>query len=769
MSAAVRATGALAAAAVLGLVTVPAAQAADVDAVNTETVQVYLSADGDVESRRVYEQLTLTGSGRVELANPVAGTGLRNLDGFGGYPVEHGRQIVETTVDGSEHVRTVSDYAGTLPVTITPRYELDGKVVSPGDLVGRSGHLVATYTVANRTSKPRTVTVEDGTGKRVTRTVEVPVPMVGQLATVLPKGFTRVQPNGASTAGDGKGGTRLSYTMTLFPPLGSATAELTYEADVRDAVVPQVDVSLLPIDPFANPTVKKAADSYDSGAGTGAELVAGAGEIDTNLLKLRDGASELLSGLQRLSAGADELSAGLGDEAGPGSSQLADGAGQLDDGLGRLDDGAGRLRDGAGRLSDGAGRLAEGTGSARAGSEALSDGLSRISGGLNTLAERLPAAPEGVRQLIAGVDQIRAGLGDPSKDGTLLNGLTRLAAGADQLRGGLAQLQPGLATARGGVDQVQAGLADATKAGGSLDQLIGGLNLVKSLCGVACGPVVDQLIGAATNSKTQLTAANLGLLQVSAGLGNAVAALDPATGPLGVGAARLSAGLQDALTGATKLAGGTTQVREGLVTLKTKLTEAVAGVLQLSSGAGTAYDGSLDLADGLGQLDAGAGELAGGADQLAGGARELSGGAGTAKGGSARLAAGARKLAEGLADAAKGSGLIAEGLRTAAKGAPQLVDGAGRLSKEGMGALKEAGTETAVDYGTLAATIKVASERAVEDGMAYGAPEGARGLTAYSFILQGADGEAARNWTRGLGAAVLLGLGGLVAVRRRLA
>ena len=60
------------------------------------------------------------------------------------------------------------------------------------------------------------------------------------------------------------------------------------------------------------------------------------------------------------------------------------------------------------------------------------------------------------------------------------------------------------------------------------------------------------------------------------------------------------------------------------------------------------------------------------------------------------------------------------------------------------------------------------AERAQAEDMAYGAPQDAVGLTAYSYIIKGDDGEGGRNWARGLGGLALLGAGGGVfALRRR--
>ena len=172
------------------------------------------------------------------------------------------------------------------------------------------------------------------------------------------------------------------------------------------------------------------------------------------------------------------------------------------------------------------------------------------------------------------------------------------------------------------------------------------------------------------------------------------------------------------------------------------MTSAVQGVLKLDDGAATAYAGSGDLSDGLGQINGGTGELSDGAS----------------------------KLADGLGDAADGSGKLADGLSEAEAGAPALPDGAQRLSDEGTTKLVEAGESTAMSYGEMYAVIEAGAERADAEKMVYGAPEGALGLAAYSFEIQGEDGEQDRNLVRALGAlALLAAAGGTLLVRRRMA
>ncbi len=387
----------------------PAAVAADgdVEVLNTETVQVYTSPTGEVETQRVYEQLVLTGTGSVDLSNPIATDGLRNLEGFTGFDVRDGNQVTEMTVDGEEHLRSVSDYDGELPLDVSVIYKLDGESVEPGDVVGESGQLEVTYTVKNVTAQPQEVSFPDGEGGTVTKTVDVPLPMVGSLSTVAPENFTNVESKQANMAGDGKGGTKMSFTMTLFPPIGSDTATFGYTADIVDGVVPRADISALPVNPLESPTFATAAESYGSGADTGARLADGAATIDSNLLKLRDGAAELLAGLIKLRDGSAELRAGLAGEAAPGAAKLADGAGQARDGAAK----SGRRGRSSRRRSRPARRRASATSSS--GADQLADGQRRLADGLKLLYEGVDALPRSVKA------ELEAESGLPDLLGTL--------------------------------------------------------------------------------------------------------------------------------------------------------------------------------------------------------------------------------------------------------------------------------------------------------------------------------------------------------------
>jgi putative membrane protein len=889
----------------LMLAAAPAAAAGggQVQVSNTETVQAYLDATGKVDVARVYEQVAMQGTGTVNLQNPVEAQGLRNLDGFGGFEVKDGVMVGRYDVDGEQRLRTVSDYTKKLPLEVQAAYTLDGKTVDPGDLLGRSGRLEVRYTVKNVTGTSQVVTFDDGTGKSATATQDVVIPMVGSLSTTLPGTFTNVSSKEANVAGDGRGGTKLTFTMTLFGPIGTPTATFGYSADIVDGTLPKASVSALPVSPLESPSFKGGAESYKGGATTGATLTAGATEIDANLLKLRDGAGTLLAGLIQLRDGAKQLDAGLGAQALPGSKELATGAGQLKDGTTKLRAGAGTAKDGSAKLADGARQVADGNGKLDDGAQKLSagaaqvdDGAGQVAGGLHLLGDHAPELLDGLAQVADGLDQVdagltqlydgvgglpeqakplhagiaklRAGLGGKGQTGTLIDGVDQIRAGLaaataaggslDQLKGGVDQSRigvdkskdgvdqskGGVGLAKGGVDQVHAGLEDALKTGGGIDQLSGGVAAAKGAdCIAACQVILGQVQGGLADLRAKTTAASTGLGDVSTGLGQVSGGLGQVSGGLGqvsTGLGQVSGGLgqlkgklSDAAFGLVKVEcglsnttlpvcdsktpgllegvglvdGGVSLLVDGVVTkvqggiggtkdtakdktLRGGMNDLQTGVDllgvggldlldavdQLTVGADQVHGGTsllasknAELATGAAKLAKGSGDVATGAGKLDNGLGDLADGTGQLDDGAGKLADGAGRLSDGLADAASGTSKLAAGLTDAAAGAPALKDGAQRLSDEGTKKLVAAGKQTAADYGQKYALIEMGARRAKAEGMAYGAPQGAIGATAYSLELAGVDGAGSANLGRAAAAAGVFGLaGGTVLLRRRL-
>ncbi|GAA3800649.1 hypothetical protein [Cellulomonas soli] len=752
----------------------------DVSVTNTETVQAQLDASGRLEVARLYEQLAFSGKGTTTVVNPTSTQGLRNLDGFGGFSTSDGAMTATVTVDGEKRLRTVSDFTGDLPVGVEVHYRLNGKEVDPGRVVGADGTLKVRYTVSNLTTRQDPVTYDDGTGTQVTTTAETVVPLVGQLTTTLPSTFTAVASDEANIAGDGRGGTKLSFTMTLFPPIGSPTAEFGYTAEIENGQVPAANVSVLPVSPLTSPSFAGGAASYAGGAESGQELTAGATAIDGNLLALRDGAATLLDGLLQLQDGAAQLSAGLNGEAAPGARTLA----------------AGLVT-----ARTGASDLAAGAATANGGARQVADGAAALDAGLTQAGQKVPSLLDGLNQVQGGLTAVDQGLATMSGS---IGGLPE-NQGVIDLHNGIASLQTGVTNARLGAKSMSSTI-------GSLAAVLNGLG--------ATHPTLT-LAGAADPRYPAVVGLNQFLSAVAAGETDpvkkvtlqAVAAMYTVdTGPVDLGpgmqtlASVLSSGIVTGLgalqcgldrpaataggldcAASPSVAEGLGLVDEGLGDLVDEVVKSVqggvgqdadtqasgtlrGGITSLQDGTAQIVTGAQALVSGLGQLQAGAGKLSSGSSQLADGTARLSGGAAQLSSGTSRLATGAGDLADGLGDAADGAEQLSEGLTQAADGAPALVDGATQLSEQGTSVLAASGAETAADYGVKYAVIEAGAQRTAEESMAYGGPEGAASVTAYSLDLAAVDGSGVTSVGRGAAALALFGIGATVATlwRRRL-
>jgi putative membrane protein len=666
----------------------------DVTVSNTETVQVLMDAAGKIDAQRIYEQVELRGKGKVDLSNPVSTKGLRNLDGFGGFDVRDDQVRIKTDVDGVKQYRSVSDFTKDLPVEISVSYLLDGKKVEPGDIVGKSGDLQVQYEVRNTTGVQQDVTFPDGEGVEQSRPNSVVIPMVGSLTTVLPSNFTRVQSAEANAAGDGRGGTQMSFTMTLIPPIGSDRATFGYTARITDGVVPEATLSMLPVNPLESPSFSGGAASYKGGAESGQDLTAGATEIDANVLKLAEGASDLVSGIFQLKDGADQLSAGLNNDAVPGAQKLAAGGGELDAGASKLKAGTGDLTAGAKKLNAGAGDLADGLETAADGGPALlqgvadlTDGANLVDQGLVTLRDTVNAGGAQFKSTFASsVDTNTAGVAAqlaPSINGALdnLNALVQASSASDVEKATFAGNVAGTKTA-----------------------------LNNGIAGALTGPLASGLKAGVNSGVDQITGG------VAGGVG------DPAT--------------------ADTLRNGMARIIGGLAILNDKGGELAAGLDKLSAGANQLQSGTGDLNAGANQLNAGAGDLKAGTGQLADGAGQLASGLGDA-------ASGSSQLADGLGQAAESAPALPDGAnQLSEQGTSQLVNvGNATASDYGLKyALIEAGAErasSAQPYGSPEGATALTAykfEIAGEDGA--GSANVKRGIAGVA-LLAGAGALAA--------------------------
>jgi putative membrane protein len=772
----------------------------------TETVKAQLKNDGSLDKDKTYlfSQIEATGNGKVSLEDPTSTSGLRNLDGWGEPSTSGGKASYDFTVDGEKRFRTVSDYTKQLPVDVRIDYTLDGKKVDPDDLAGRSGKLEVAYTITNTTAEPTQITYPDGHGKDVTETVDLVTPYVGQLALDLPDSFRNIasRDNRADQAGDGHGGRIVTWTMVLFEPIGQVEQKFGFTADVDDAAIPSAHMQIVPVSPENHPELKFGQDGFASGAETGRALTDGATQIDSNLIKLRDGAAKLLDGLTQLEAGAGQLSSGLADgvptaidggrqlaagaeDAAAGGEKVADGAEQvaagnkqLADGLGALADGAGQLQTGAHQLSDGATKLSTGFQDPDSdsdlidGSQALAGALGLISDGLgqlNSASSGLPAAKSGLIALKTAVDTrlipavgTTSGPCDPADltKQTLLGCMQQIVGGVTQLKAGADQLadpSAGLPAAKGGVDAVLAGLNKNPSDGPTGDPgFRRGLELLKLNYDAALAPggAVDQLFAGITTSGDCGVAC-----QQTASVTIKGVPIEP---PGGKSLKTQITEARDAVVALLTALGSATDVPTGNAATTT-ITGALNGV---SAGLGTAVagvgtgssPGPTTLRGGLAQVLGGVTGVRSGLVQLRGALTNADVNGGTSNpvcnpaaalgtAGYCGLTEGLAQLVGGVTTAVNGVALLAPGSAAANQGAGDLADG---IAQAGDGAAQLAGGAAQLSDGLDQVAVKVPDAVSGAQALAKGSAALADGSAELAAGLSGKLAPGANQLADGL-------------------
>jgi putative membrane protein len=746
----------------------------DVFVTNRESVQAFLNSDGSLDVARIYDQVDAVGSGTVRVENPVSTEGLRNLDGFGGYDVTDDVAVLELDVDGETAFRTVSDFTGELPVSVEPEYRLDGELVEPQDIVGRSGRLDVRITVRNTTAAPTDVTYFGADGNEVTESVNVPIPLVAIFETVLPPSFSSVETADYNVAGDGRGGTVLRANLVLFDglPTGGSTTTLFYTANISDGVIPEAQLDVVPVQPITHANFDGAFQATAQGMQSGRQLATGGQRLDEGLGQLHDGASELLSGLQLIAEGTEQLRAGLADEAAPGSRELANGAleaangaGELSAGLNnQLAPGADELADGAQDAADGAGELSAGLNSqllpgARSladANRAAADGAGRLAGGLATAESRAP-------ELIGGLEQIRDGLGQLDGGLTLLyNGIGGVPAQAQPIIDGINQLRAGIGslsepeTLLGGLERIRLALTDRIVPG--LNEVNDGVNcanvaLQDILTGRTSGfsvtcygaTLAAQLEALRAGVPVNIDAVTRNVLEVlSLRLVNPDDSLDENTlrGGLNLVLGGLTAG-DGVIAGVVRLQCGLSNtVRDQCDPARPGLLQGLnlvfGGVNQLVGGVVTTVQGAVGdeddtpadetLRGGVNGLTDGVELIVEGGNTLLAGLSQLTDGAQALQAGGLQIADGAERLADGTGDAARGAGQLADGLNERlAPGARELADGADEAA-DGASQLADGNRRIADGADELADGLGDAADGAGE--LAEGTEDAAEGTPA---------------------------------------
>lgn len=737
----------------------------EADLYKDESVYVMAQADGTVDKIIVSDWIR-NNTGAATITDLSAVDDIENVKTDASYTLDSNNMRVWDA--NGEDLYLEGEGRDPLPVELGVTYTLDGKVIDPADLAGRSGKVTIRFDYTNN----RYETVEiDGQKERI----YVPFMMLTGLLLDSDK-FSNVKVTNGKIVSDGD---RTIVAGIAFPGLQHDLGLKQSEIDIPDYIEVSADVEdfalsttvTMATNGLVNKLNPDDIDSFD-------ELKDSLGELESAMSQLIDGSSKLYDGLSTLLEKSDELAAGI-DQLYAGGEQLASGADKLEkgskdlaDGAEQLKDGTGQLKSGTGQLKSGSKQLSAGTGQLKSGAGQLDAGTGELSQGLSSLTQNNTALTEGSDATFASIlttahkQLTDAGLDVPELTAdnyaavldAVVDSLSEDSVRAQATDKAKEQVTAAVEANRGAVesavtaavrDNVEAEVTAAVKeqiTAAVLAQL--GYTTAEYSEAVANG-LVDEAtraqVNAAIDSKmadsdtlstiTSLTDQQMQNSEVQAVIDQNTQAQIDALIEQNMQGGEVQTAIAEAIA---KAAAARDTIR-GLKAQLDAYNTFNTGLKTYTSGVASASDGAKALKSATSQLNSGAGSVDTGAIRLNAGAIAVDLGAVNLDNGAAQLKDGTAQLNRGAAALSNGADTLLDGLLTLKNGVPALKEGVGQLKSgsmqlsDGLKEFNERGISKIVsllgdDLGGLATRLKATVEVS-------------KNYKSYSGLADGMDGE----------------------------
>ena len=463
-----------------------------------ETVYIIACADGSADKIIVSDHLKNT-EGSTVLSDITTLSDIENVKGYEDF--SHDGDNIIWAADGKDiYYQGISTAKS--PVEMKVTYILDGKEISPAELAGKSGKIKIRVDYTNNL----TVSAEiNGAAENVC------VPFAVVTGTVLDNDkFRNIEVSSGKVLDDGD---RTIIAALAFPSLQESLDIDNEKLDIPDHLEITADVTDFEFSGFYAAAENSIfADISLDGENTIDDLKNAASEMDSAMVQLMDGSSQLYNGLTELNGKTGELINGI--------SALSDGAAQLSSGAAALDEGTVGLCNGIAQLSAGSNQLSEGLAELDKNSEALNQGAAQIFASLleqadsqlaaqglelpkltienyatvldgaaaqveqamgKDVAARITAVKvqlDEVKGFCNGLNAYTSGVSSASAGAqNVYNGTVQLSQGADKLKdgasalkSGTASLSDGIITLANGSTQMSEGISALTEGAGALNE-----------------------------------------------------------------------------------------------------------------------------------------------------------------------------------------------------------------------------------------------------------------------------------------------------------
>lgn len=448
-----------------------------------------------------------------------------------------------------------------LPIKAEIKYYLDGKLVEPEDILGKSGDIRITLDIENKDKRGA-----------------IYAPYMVATAVDLPMDkFTDVKINTGKIVSDG------SNQIITFVSLPGLKESLGVEKNIVDLsnyleIKAKVkDFEMKPIVITATSEVPEI-NGLDNAKNLD-ELIDGVEKIKEASEKLNDATKKLYDGQLKLDSGIDELVNGV--------NIISESADQLGEGFVGLGNGFIEFSSKAMELSQGVAKAAEGVAKIPESTKALSGGMEELIQGTESLKSGQDSLTQGLDKSIKALKQIKAG---KEKEGKVVGLLLKGVEGLEALAKGIGKI-PG---ADGLAEKMLEGLGQQKIALEGLKN--SSSELLAALTQVEEG--LKEAEGASTQLAQGIDNINQGQRKIGAGLNELATGtegLKEASGQLVEGSARLQQGAEQLNENALKANEGSNKFVEGSK-------ELVAGGQKLKEGSKQLVEGTKELSEGMNQF-----------------------------------------------------------------------------------------------------------------------------------------------------------------------
>ena len=558
-----------------------------------------------------------------------------------------------------------------LPVDLTVTYSLDGKVISPEALSGKSGKVTIRFDYTNNAYE----TVKIG-GKD--ERIYVPFLMMSGMILDGEK-FSNVTVTNGKVISDGD---RTMLAGIAFPGLQHDLGLTRDELDIPSYFEVNADVKDFELGATvtiaANPLTKDIdpdeLDSLD-------DLKASMNTLESAMTALIDGSSQLYTGLDTLLEKSGTLSEGV-DALYAGAEQLSDGAAQVDDGAKELSKGAATLSDGTITLDLGALDLSSGLKTLDSNSGALNAGSDM------TFTSILATAQKSLKEAGLNVPNLT-----PENYTTVLNTLidslseekVKAQAEATAKEKVTAAVEANRETVTAGVTEAVRQNVQAEVESGVRAQVTAkvietlGYTVDEYNNAVAAG-MVDEAVQAQVNGAIE---AQMNSDEVSATITSLVDQNMQSETIRATIAQKTEEQIQSLIDENMQSEEVLNGIAEALAKAKAGRESIIALKAQLDS-YNTFNKGLKTYTDGVGSASAGADQLHSGTTQIKLGSSALKDGASALKDGTEQLSDGADTLKDGVLTLKNGVPALIDGVSQLRDGSMQLSDGLQQFSDEGI-------------------------------------------------------------------------------------